>query len=257
MGRSVMQDKSDKEIPVYVCAQCGWDIDWEAIEDRTRELHQNSHWASPIDILKVCVHQYQEDKWREQPNKVEVWIEKDALLGVIEPTCRALDVPWFSCRGYVSQSEMYVASLRIRDRGTHNQRTVILHLGDHDPSGIDMTRDITDRLTLMTQKDMDVDFAVRRIALTKEQIDKYDPPPNPAKTTDSRYASYIDNYGKDSWELDALDPKVIAALIKKETQRFEDKKIRQKAVLHEQASQDTLGGFVDQLQEQAEEEEDV
>jgi hypothetical protein len=86
-------------------------IDWESIEDRTRHVRETAHWSSPSDIIGSCANQFAIDKWASQPCRVEVWIEKDALLGVIEPACVDLDVPYFSCRGYSSQSELWRAGI--------------------------------------------------------------------------------------------------------------------------------------------------
>jgi hypothetical protein len=108
----------------------------------------------------------------------------------------------------------------------NKQQTVILHLGDHDPSGVDMTRDIQDRLELLSDR---APIEVRRIALTMEQVRRYNPPPNPAKITDSRSASYIDKYGDKSWELDALEPRVLVALIKENVISIRDNKMYQEA----------------------------
>lgn len=95
---------------------------------------------------------------------------------------------------------------------------VIIHLGDHDPSGIDMSRDIEDRLQMFGNQDGGLTFenhflGLRRIALNMDQIETFNPPPNPAKLTDSRCKSYMDKYGDESWELDALEPKVLNDLI--------------------------------------------
>ncbi len=197
-------------------------IDWYAIVDRTRSLRSNPHWNTPADILEAAADSYAIDKWREQKTRCEVWIEKDALIGVIERPCSSLDVPYFSCRGYTSQSEMWVAALRIRRANEkHNCKTIIFHFGDHDPSGIDMTRDIQDRLTLLSGK---AAIKVKRIALNMDQIEKYKPPPNPTKVTDSRAHDYIKKYGSDSWELDALEPTVLNDLVTKNILRIRDKK---------------------------------
>ncbi len=91
------------------------------------------------------------------------------------------------------------------------QKPMILHFGDHDPSGIDMTRDIRDRLNMFVNIGEGVQ--VERLALNMDQVEQYNPPPSPAKITDSRAADYIQEYGHDSWELDALDPSVISDLI--------------------------------------------
>ena len=183
-------------------------IDWDAIEDRTRNLESNAHWASPGQIVRACAQQFRLDLWSDQDYYVEVWLEKEALVGVIESICTDLDVAYFACRGYPSQSEMHSAALRFIEHEDAGRETIIFHLGDHDPSGIDMTRDIQSRMEMFGSM---VD--VRRIALNMDQIKQYDPPPNPAKTTDARYEGYCRIYGDDSWELDALEPEVLNNLI--------------------------------------------
>ena len=134
-------------------------IDWLAIQDRTRNIRRNSHWTSPSDIMGSVLYSYAIDKRKDQPNYIEVWVEKDALIGIVQQVASSLDVPCFSCRGYVSASEMWAAAQRFI-RQDHRERRVILHLGDHDPSGKDMTRDIADRLEIFG-----ADVEVQRIAL--------------------------------------------------------------------------------------------
>lgn len=183
-------------------------IDWDAIEDRTRNLQSNQHWRNPGHIIGAARSSFMVDHWAGQDYRVEVWIEKEALVGVIADICDDLDVAYFACRGYVSQSEMWAAGMRLKEYAEDGQETVILHMGDHDPSGMDMTRDIIDRQELFGGC-----IDVRRIALNMEQVRKYQPPPNPAKLTDSRCAAYMDKYGDESWELDALEPRVLKGLI--------------------------------------------
>ena len=195
-------------------------IDWDHIVDRTRNLRRPPHWTNPGDIINSAAQSFRRDKWADQPVRVEAWIEKDALLGVLERACLPLAVPYFSCRGYNSDSEMWAAAQRILDHNDNGQRVIILHLGDHDPSGVDMTRDIRERLLLFTEDSGD--FEIRRLALNWDQIEEYDPPPNPAKLTDSRANGYIERYGDDSWELDALEPQVINDLIRTEVENVRD-----------------------------------
>lgn len=194
-------------------------IDWCAIIDRTRNLRRNSHWEKPSDVIYSAKYSYLLDKWKDQPNYVEVWVEKDALVDVVGQACEPLDVPFFSCRGYTSQSEMWAAAQRFIRQGDRDQR-IIIHLGDHDPSGIDMTRDIQERLDMFG-----ADVFVKRVALTMEQINTYNPPPNPAKITDSRCGKYIAEFGNESWELDALEPKVITDLIKDQVETYRDEEL--------------------------------
>ena len=204
-------------------ARLGGLIDWNAIEDRTRNLVSNSHWRTPGHIIRAAREGFMLDHWKGQPFRVEVWIEKEALVGVIADICNDLDVPYFACRGYVSQSEMWAAAMRLQGYADKRQAPVILHLGDHDPSGIDMTRDIAARQELFGGS-----LDIRRIALNMDQVEKYAPPPNPAKLTDSRCGAYIDEYGPESWELDALEPRVLKALITEHVEGLRNAEIYQK-----------------------------
>ena len=191
-------------------------IDWEALEDRTRNLVSTPTWGSPADIVTACAAQFATDWWDGQKHYVEAWIEKDALLGVLEAAAEPWQLPYFSCRGYTSASEVWGAARRIGRVIDRGRKAIVLHMGDHDPSGLDMSRDIEARIRLFLAGDGIADqeqFELRRIALNRDQIDEYDPPPNPAKTTDSRYASYEVEHGDESWELDALSPEVIARLV--------------------------------------------
>lgn len=205
-------------------------VSWAAIEDRTRNMRGNSHWSNPEEIVRAAIYSYRVDKWDSQPMRPEVWIEKDALVGVIAGVCQRLDVNYFSCRGYVSASEMWSAGHeRFRRYIRNGQTPAIIHLGDHDPSGVDMTRDIRDRLALFSGAAV----VVERIALNWDQIEQYSPPPNPAKLTDSRVDGYIKLYGMDSWELDALEPQVLADLIEDTVLQMRDDDLWDDAVRRE------------------------
>lgn len=193
-------------------------VDWNAIEDRTRNIRNTFHWENPKYLLQNAAKQFDLDKWAGQDEYVEVWVEKDALVGIVGQAAETYDVPYFSCRGYVSQSEMWNAAQRIMRKfknGEHSSATII-HLGDHDPSGKDMTRDIEERISMFCNHHgySNNCFKIQRVALEMEQIYKYNPPPNPAKLTDSRCGKYIAEYGYSSWELDALEPSVLERIIK-------------------------------------------
>ncbi len=204
-------------------------IDWSSIVDRTRNVQFNSHWSGPKEVVESCAQQFQIDKWANQEFHVEVWIEKDALVGVIERVCRSNDVPYFSCRGYTSQSEMWNAGQRLLNHTGNGQTPVIIHLGDHDPSGIDMTRDISDRLELFTYEEV----LVKRVALNMDQVKKHKPPPNPAKITDTRAGAYIREFGNKSWELDALNPQNLESIIQRNINEFRDPDLWEKMVRKE------------------------
>lgn len=211
-------------------------IDWEAIEDRTRNLRGNSHWTTPGSMIDSAAYSYHLDHWKGQESYVEVWVEKDALVGIVGQICGKLDVSFFSCRGYVSQSEMWGAARRLRRHVDQGQNIVLLHLGDHDPSGKDMSRDIVDRL--ITFETDGVDF--NRLALNMDQIELYNPPPNPTKLTDSRATGYIDQYGYECWELDALEPQVISDLISKNVRKYRDDKLYNAVIKQEREEKELL-----------------
>jgi hypothetical protein len=218
-------------------------IDWDAIVDRTRKLEKNPHWTSVRSILMGAAQGYRRDVWADQPFRVEVWIEKQALTGIIMRPCEELDVPYFACRGYVSQSEQREAGMRaLRNWDRHDQQTIVLHLGDHDPSGMDMTRDNDDRLAMFTAGDEGFASLVemRRIALNMDQIRKYAPPPNPTKLTDSRAPAYISDHGYDSWELDALEPRVLDALIRDHIAGIVDDDLMEQSVAIQESERHTI-----------------
>ena len=215
-------------------------LDWNYIVDLTRSLDSLPHWQTGQDAIDTIRDVYLFDKWADQEYRPEVWIEKEALAGVIEPICRELDVAFFAVRGYNSQSAAWQAAQRFKRYRRNGQEPVLLHLGDHDPSGIDMTRDNDDRLTMFG-----VGVDVRRLALNMDQVEQYDPPPNPAKMTDSRVESYIEQFGYESWELDALEPTVLADLIRNAVDELRDDALWQEAVEEEDRQREYLTRIVD------------
>jgi hypothetical protein len=193
-------------------------IDWEAIEDRTRFMRTSPFWDDPAELIAASAAQYREDLWASQDFRPEVWIEKDALLGVIETICEELRLPHYACRGNNSDSEAYTAGKRFEALLARGVTPIVLHLGDHDPNGLDMTRDNRDRLAMFARQGVEV----RRLALNIDQVERYRPPPNFAKETDSRYKAYVKQFGPECWELDALEPRVISDLIRTEVGRLID-----------------------------------
>lgn len=184
-------------------------IDWEMIEDRGRNTVQNSHWRNPGGILRSAAYSFRVDKWEDQPYHIEVMVEKDALSGVLEPVCRDLDIGITANKGYSSSSTMYEIGKRLQEKDDNGKIICIIYLGDHDPSGIDMTRDVKDRLGLFASTPIEV----VRIALNWDQVELWQPPENPAKETDSRFEKYQNEFGDSSWELDAVEPATLAELV--------------------------------------------
>jgi hypothetical protein len=131
-------------------------IDWNAINDRTRIFHTNSgdyHGPYIVDVRSAVRREIENcfgnHTWSRQPFHVEVWVEKDALSEVIAAAAEERDVAYFACRGFASLSALYEAAERLKQRHCEEGKDcVVIYLGDHDPSGLEMTRDIADKLTL-------------------------------------------------------------------------------------------------------------
>ena len=195
-------------------------LDWAMIEDRGREVVENSHWRNPAGILRSAAYSFKMDKWVGQENYVEVFVEKDALSGILLPVCREMDVRFTANKGYSSSSAMYEASNRFSKAATDEKYIHVIYLGDHDPSGIDMTRDITDRFELFTRGGVGIN--VHRLALNFDQVELWNPPENPAKESDSRYEDYARKFGESSWELDAVEPATLAGLVRDQIRELID-----------------------------------
>lgn len=206
-----------------------------------------STFSGPDAAIKSVLDSYRLDLWEDQPFRPEVWVEKAALEGVIAGICNKLRVDFFACRGYNSQSEQWRAGRRLAGYIAQGQRPIMFHLGDHDPSGIDMTRDNQERLSLFAG----TQIQVVRLALNMPQIELYRPPPNPAKITDSRFGDYRRKFGEESWELDALSPSVIHELIEEAVLRLRDNKLWDAALKQEVEDKLVLEEMVDEAQEKA------
>lgn len=242
-------------------------VDWDLIEDRNRETVENPHWQSPADIVESCANQFRIKLWEWQPVHVELMVEKAALEGVLQPVCKRWDVPFTSNRGYSSSSAMYANGQRMLDAINEGKRIVVLYFGDHDPSGIDMVRDVEDRLLLFTEegeydktagtvyslgnedKDGNEIITVRHMALKMAQVRRYNPPPNPAKLSDSRAGGYIRQHGMESWELDALEPSVLVELAEGGIKDYLDTELWDQAVAEQDAHRAELRKIAEQLRD--------
>ena len=188
-------------------------IPFHAITDRTRFLREDTTHESIGDALDYGVKNFAIDLWESQPERFEVWVEKDALLGYVEQACDPLRVPYISTRGYASDDAAKEAAERTKQC---KRWLTVLHLADHDPSGVDMTRDLEERLDFF-----EAECDVERIGLNPDQIAAMNQPPNLAKRTDTRTKKYFDAFPEyrdgdrvKCWELDALDRDVFVETLK-------------------------------------------
>jgi hypothetical protein len=213
-------------------------VDWDMIEDRGREVVAPPMWENPAEIVEAAAKQFAIDRWKDQPNYVEVMVEKAALEGVLIPVCRELGIRFTANRGYCSSSTMYEAGKRI-ERLMEEKTVHVLYLGDHDPSGIDMTRDVRDRLSMFSWTDIEVN----RLALNIDQVRRLNPPENPAKMADTRARAYIDQFGTSSWELDAIEPAEMANLVQRAVRKLRNEEKWEKALRREERMRSELNQF--------------
>jgi hypothetical protein len=200
-------------------------VDWEAIEDRVRVPRVPGEWNSIPEIVKSAIKNFRLPRWAEQDYYIELLTEKDALSSILAPIAHKWHVTFCVNRGYTSATAMYDMFRRVFKKVKKGKKAILLYLGDHDPSGLDMIRDIELRLQeFLVVKGIPVnkDGYVVPIALTKKQIKKYNPPPNPAKITDPRAKWYISQFGNKSWEVDALPPDVMMGLVEKKIRNYID-----------------------------------
>ena len=222
-------------------------LDWYAIEDRARSEIYPAHWADPAKGVRRLAEQFRVDRWINQPNHVEVMLEKDALAGVLEPVCEELDVRLFPNKGYASLSMMFRHGIRLHNKQVEGGKELhIIYVGDHDPSGMDMDRDIQDRLDTYS---FGKAIHFKRVALTMAQIHEYDPPPQWAKAQDSRTPEYVAQYGNDVWELDALEPDKLAEVVKDAVLELRDEDLYAEVMEIDQAMNADLETFADEWQE--------
>ena len=226
-------------------------VDWDYIEDRGRDVIYPPHWSNPGEIARACVHQFRIDRWEGQENRIVVMVEKDALSGVLEPVCDELDVRLIANKGYSSASAMYEHGNLIERWILDSHSVWVLYLGDHDPSGIQMTEDVQNRIGLLARAQEEIGFQlhVNRLALNWEQVERYNPPVNPVKLTDSRANTYIDRYGEDCWELDAIEPGVLAGLVRRAILDLRDQDPWDFALEKERVMKAELQKFADQYRD--------
>lgn len=210
-------------------------VDWDFIKDRGRIPKKPPEYKDLNDLLDAAIWSYELDYWKDQAVRPVVMVEKQALEGVLWQALGGLHVRLLVNKGYSSASAIYGFAEWVRKViMDHGQKVRVLYLGDHDPSGLDMVRDVDDRV-MEFLKPADVQeldligeteddwawkleeedfFTVEHVALKRDQVRKHSLEPDPAKLSDSRAAEYIKTYGKKSWELDALPPRVLMDMTK-------------------------------------------
>jgi hypothetical protein len=180
-------------------------IPYSWITDSTRMQRKPTSYTSFSHALYETQKFYRKDLWHRNPSYCEIWIEKDALQGVVIDVTSEYDVPLMSARGYASLSFLHSSAEAIAAR---KKPAYIYHLGDYDPSGVGAAVAIGKTLREMAPQS---DIHFERVAVTPAQIEMWNLPTRPTKTSDSR----AKNFGSDiSVELDVIPPNTLRALVK-------------------------------------------
>jgi hypothetical protein len=181
--------------------------DWLA--DNTRWQRKPKTFSSVEEALERTARLYRKDLWCDADGYVEIWLEKDALSGVIYPITSMYDVPLMVARGYASLSFLHSAAEQINDLVVP---AYIYHLGDFDPSGINAGEKIEETLRELAP---DADIHFERLAVTPAQITTWSLPTRPTKQSDTRSKGF----GNISVELDAIDPNDLRDLVQRAIER--------------------------------------
>lgn len=211
----MINDKNHYKRVVNAMTQARWKgiVDMEAFIDRERSMFgetksDEKNLENEIERAKTQVRlwitSYSLNKWSNQDNYIEVWIEKKALQGVFERPCMSKDVGLAPCKGYPSITFLHEAAERFQKAIDKDKNVIILYFGDYDPSGEDIPRSIQENL-----ERMGVNITVERIALNSDQIRKMGLPGVPPKKTDSRTINWN---GGSVVELDAVEPKTLSQM---------------------------------------------
>jgi len=199
VGRLLTEMRLKSELP----------FDW--IADDTRWMRKPRSYDSLDGMLREVAELYRRDLWRSQPDYVEIWLEKGALAGVVYPVTYEWDVPLMVTRGYPSLSFLHGAIAAMPS----DRDCFLYFFGDYDPSGVDIPRNIEDRLRSFAS---DVAITLEVVAVTPDQIAAWNLSTRPTKRTDSRAG----RFGDESVELDAIPSDRLRALVLDRIERHID-----------------------------------
>jgi len=207
-------------------------IPWEWIVDETREIERVSTWDNPEEFAKRAAQSYRRDFWNMQSLRCEVWSEKGTVRGVLKPVLDDYAVGFRVMHGFSSATTIYDAA-----RDNDGRRLIVLYVGDYDPSGMFMSQE--DLPTRLSKYGGD-HITLKRIALTRKQVNGLQSFLASDKRKDLRYRWFCTNYGKRCWELDAMDPNELRACVKKAITELIEPKAWRRCEIVNQAEHESL-----------------
>ncbi len=192
------------------------DIPWTWVVDESRQLEQRPSWSDPEAFIESVIPQYRLDYWEHQPYAVEVWSEKSTVSGTLRPILRHYGVGYRSMHGFTSATKVHdVAELTL----VLEKPLRVLYVGDYDPSGMGMSEvDLPRRMAMYGAEN----FRIMRVSLTVDDVVRLPSFPAADKAKDPRYAWFFTHYGRECWELDAMNPNTLRTKVERAILRFLD-----------------------------------
>jgi len=219
-------------------------VPWEWIVDGGRVVRRVSTWSAPREIMKDALRGYRFDYWQQQPNRAHLVVEKETVASTLRPVLDEFAVPVSFMKGFASATAVNGLAEII---GESDKPMHLLYCGDHDPSGRYMSDvDLPERIQRYGTGGQ---YLLRRIAVTRSQAESLDLPSFPVtdKSTDARYDWFLRRHGYRCWELDALDPNTLRALVREQVVALIDADAWEHATLIEAAQRESLDSFVSRL----------
>jgi len=228
---SAIEDRSRRKVEA-------WDFNGETWDPEAFFSYYKDEYERSEEDFRSKWRSYVHSRWYKQPNTVVVLLEKDALSALFSAVTEREKVNLYPLRGYSSLTFLK----QIADDLEGKENIKILYFGDFDPSGMDIQRYLRERL----RDEFGVDADVRRIAITDEQIQKYNIPPAPAKRSDTRFNGFVDEHGDRAVELDAIEPNVLQEIIRSSIRALFDEKIYQEQKLEEKEKQQEIKRMIEE-----------
>jgi hypothetical protein len=207
------------------------ELPFEWIADNTRTVRRPYTVSSLDEVLDSTAEEYRRAVWDNQDVYVQVWAEKDAISGVIEPVTQKWDVPLMVTRGFSSLSFLYEAAELISEQ---DKPTFCYYFGDHDPSGVAIDPKIEEELNDLAP---DAEIHFQRVAVLPHQIKEMKLPTRPTKRTDRRAV----NFEGDSVEVDAIPPGTLREMVESCIKQHIDVKAYEELLGEEGREKEILG----------------
>lgn len=207
------------------------DCPWAWIVDRSRPTYASSAWADPTKYAEVVRRSYRKDYWQFQPRRVEIWLEKDAIVGAVEPVTAEFGVTVRVLRGFGSATMAQQIGKYLSDCWEDATQVQVFYAGDFDPSGVLIENDLRQRVMAYGH----TEFAMSRIAVHRADIAAFNLPPLKIKDSDSRAAAFRRRHGDQCVELDALPPEELRRRVREAITSCVDAAAWKRAVAAEQA----------------------